>query len=184
MIKNIKNDYLVLDIETTGLKAEESAKITEIACAKFYEDVCIKTFSSLVFVVDPVPEFITKLTGIDSNMLKHAPTLVFVFDEIMSFFGINENTNIVVHNKSFDIPFIEYCLKDYKEYLEEFKAANFICSLEMARNLLPGQSHKLDVLTEQFGYKGKSHRALNDVLKTGKVYWELCKIAKNNISNK
>jgi DNA polymerase-3 subunit epsilon len=186
MIKYVKDKYLVLDIETTGLNAEEGAEITEIACAEFYQDTCLKTYSSLVFCQKEVSEFITKLTGINSQMLKHAEELYVVFREIICCFNFDERTNIVIHNKTFDKPFLDYSLINLgiDEYVDQFNLANFICSLEMARNLLPGQCHKLDFLAEQFGYKGKSHRALNDVLKTGKVYWELCKIAKNNCIDK
>jgi DNA polymerase III epsilon subunit-like protein len=186
MIENVKNNYLVLDIETTGLKPQEGAEITEVACAEFYKDTCLKTFSSLVFCQKEVPAFITELTGINSKMVKHAEVLDRVFMDIVYFFNIDERSNIVIHNKIFDKPFIEYCVKDLgvDEYIEQFNKANFICSLEMARNLLPGQCHKLDFLAQQFGHKGKSHRALNDVLKTGKVYWELCKMVKNQLINK
>lgn len=186
MIENVKNNYLVLDIETTGLKPEEGAEIIEIACAEFYKDTCLKTFSSLVFCQKEVPVFITDLTGINSQMVKHAEDLHIVFEDIVCYFNINEKSNVIIHNKTFDKPFIEYCVKDLgvDQCLEQFNKANFICSLEMARNLLPGQCHKLDFLAQQFGHKGKSHRALNDVLKTGKVYWELCKIAKNQLINK
>lgn len=175
------NEYVVIDIETTGLKCFEGDEITEIAACRVIDDDVIETYSSLCKIKGNISQKIEELTGINNKMLKNAESFEDVFTKFLMFLHITNETNIVIHNKEFDYNFIMYWLKRYKIFqydIDIFESANFICSLEKARDLLPNQSHKLEVLKDQFGIKSKSHRALNDVLVTKKIYQELLKIEK------
>lgn len=175
------NEYIVIDIETTGLECCQGDEITEIAACRVIDDDVIETYSSLCKIKGNVSKFIEELTGINDKMLKNASSFDDVFTKFLMFLDIKSETNIVIHNKEFDYNFLMYWIKRYKipQFdIRNFESANYICSLEMARDLLPNQSHKLEVLKDQFGIKSKSHRALNDVLVTKKIYQELLKIEK------
>lgn len=171
--------YTVVDIETTGIKFKEGAEITEIAGINVddYGNI-ITTFSSLCKINGSVNEFIENLTGINDNMLKNAPKLGTVLLKFIYTLNIEKNTNLVIHNAKFDYEFImHYAEKEIPDtYIQNLKECNVICSLELSRKLLPGESHKLDALKEKFGIKAKNHRALTDVMITNKIYQELLKI--------
>lgn len=178
MDKFYTNNYLCLDIETTGLEPVDGAEITEIAIAKIVDGNIIKTFSSLCAVETFIPENITELTGINNIMTQYAPKVFEVLEEIIKIFKINNtNNNILIHNVNFDKNFIGFYIKKYlKHYNDIWNLNNFICSLEFSKKVLPNNRHRLCDLKDYFGIKSKGHRALNDVLCTIKVYEELKKI--------
>lgn len=167
--------YTVIDIETTGLKYLEGAEITEIAGCNVVDNEIITTFSSLIKTKEKLSDFIVNLTGITNEMIVNAPAFDFVICNFFRSLNIVSGTNIVIHNAKFDYNFIEYWIKKHNVY-SYLDKCNIICSLELARKVLPGEIHKLEVLKKKFGIKTKSHRALNDVLVTKKVYEELKKI--------
>lgn len=171
--------YTVIDIETTGFYPE-SAEITEIAGANVIDGDVISTFSSLVKANMRVTKYIEDLTGISNKMLKYAETFTHVFEKFIMSLNINSDTNLVIHNAEFDYNFIKFWIEKDNKINEELKAsfinANVICSLDLARKLMPGESHKLEYMKNKFNIKTKSHRALNDVLVTKKIYEKLLEL--------
>lgn len=169
------NRYTVIDIETTGLKHLEGAEITEIAGCNVINGEIITTFSSLIKTKGKLSDFIISLTGITNEMVNNAPAFDFVMIYFFRSLNIIPDTNIIIHNVEFDYNFINYWLNK-NNIINPLKDCNKICSLELAKKVLPDESHKLESLKKKFGIKTKSHRALNDVLVTKKVYEELKKI--------
>lgn len=169
------NRYTVIDIETTGLKYLEGAEIIEIAGCNVINGEIITTFSSLIKTKGKLSDFIISLTGITNEMVNNAPAFDFVMTYFFRSLNTIPDTNIIIHNMEFDYNFIKYWLDKYN-MINPLKECNIICSLELARKVLPEEIHKLEVLKKKFGIRTKSHRALNDVLVTKKVYEELKKI--------
>ena len=175
------NKYTVIDIETTGLKYEEGAEITEIAGINVVDGEVLTSFSSTIKITGIITEFIRNLTGITNDMCKNSRDFEEVFVLFMDCLNISNDTNLVIFNVEFDFNFIKFYL-ERNTFIpnmckEMFLNCNKICALELARKVLPGwPSHKLDYLKERFGIKTKSHRALNDVLVTNKVYQELLRL--------
>jgi len=97
-------EYIVLDIETTGL-SRYIHKITEIAAVKVKDNKIIEEYQTLVNPETKIPRFITRLTGIDNEMVKDAPTINEVMPGLLKFLG---NHTIVAHNATFDYGFIAY----------------------------------------------------------------------------
>jgi len=64
--------YVIVDVETTGLKAGPE-KITEIAAVLHDGHRVIDSFSSLVNPEKKIPYRITQLTGINDQMVAGAP---------------------------------------------------------------------------------------------------------------
>lgn len=112
-------------------------------------------------------------------MCNNSQCFAGVFIDFIDTLCINKDTNIIIHNVEFDFNFIlVHATRNFipKEYIEKFTNAKFICSLELARKLLPGESHKLDYLKKKFNISTTSHRALNDVLVTNRVYKKLLEL--------
>ena len=60
--------FSIIDVETTGGDPRKD-KITEIAIYKFDGNKVVDTFVSLVNPGMPIPNFITRITGIDNSMV-------------------------------------------------------------------------------------------------------------------
>ena len=82
---DLLNDYIVFDIETTGLDSTYD-EIIEIGAIKVHNNTIISIFNSLVKPQNEIDEYITKLTGITNKMVKDAPTI----EEILPDFMIGE----------------------------------------------------------------------------------------------
>lgn len=178
----MKNEYIVVDIETTGLYPE-NAEITEIAGIKIINEEIITCFSSLIKINGHVSKFIEDLTGINDNMLANAPEFNSVFYNFMRCLEIDSNSIIIMHNVEFDYNFINYSINknkigsvEWQELICRWSNVKTICSLVLSREILSNESHKLEDLKKLFGIKSKSHRALNDAFVTKKVYEKLLKL--------
>lgn len=157
---------IVLDIETTGLSPYHH-KITEIAAAKVVNREIIDKFHALINPETPIPSFITRLTGINDDMVKDAPTVKEVLPSLKKFLADNI---IVAHNASFDYKFISHNLYLHeKEHLENPK----LCTVKLANRVhseLP--SKKLSALCEYYGVVNETaHRAMSDVDATIKIFY-------------
>ena len=102
-----KRKIIIFDTETTGLLKPRAAGlesqpyITEIYCCKIDENFnLLDEFESYINIPVPVPEFITKITGINDKMLERAPTFEKIAPELNDFFM--DSTEMVAHNLSYD----------------------------------------------------------------------------------
>ena len=193
---DIIKDYIVVDIETTGLDSSYN-EIIEISALKIKDNRIVDEFSSLIkpqgyslidlddetddYIIREekkiryIDEFIADLTGITNKMLDNAPDILEVLTNFKKF--IKEDI-LIGHNVNFDINFL---YDNFIEFLNEPLSNNFIDTLRMARKLLPElRHHRLDDLTEYFNKAMRSeHRALNDCKITNEIYNELTKLALN-----
>ena len=162
-------DFVVVDIETTGLRCQTD-DIIEISAVKVENDIITDEYSSLVYTDKIIDPFIFGLTGINNAMLENAQELSTVLCELFDFVG---NMTIVGHNIGFDMRFISW---NSALLFGEKLTNNTLDSLLFSKEVLPDlKSHKLSYLKEYFGIGGVSHRALDDCRTT----YELVKILKN-----
>lgn len=169
------DDYIVLDIETTGL-SKNFHKITEIAAIRFQNNRAIGKFDTLINPETYIPEFITKLTGITNEMVVDKPTIKQVIPKLCDFLG---ESTIVAHNASFDYGFIEYNIyKHHKINIVNPK----LCTRKLANRILPNLSNKkLATLCPFFNIQNEqAHRAMSDVKATAQVFDCFLKILKYN----
>ena len=156
--------YAIIDIETTG-QATSIGKITEIAIFIHDGFKITDSFSSLINPECYIPGFITRLTGIDNEMVRTAPKFYEVAKRIVE---ITENMVFVAHNVSFDYKFIQ----------EEFRRLGYdyqrktMCTVRMGRKFLPGhKSYSLGKLCSELGIPiNGRHRAAGDALATVKLF--------------
>jgi DNA polymerase-3 subunit alpha (Gram-positive type) len=161
---SIDGGFVVFDIETTGLYAEKD-KITEIGAVKLLNGKVTDTFSTFINPGIAIPEFITKLTGINDAMVADAPGIEAALDRFLAFVG---DLPVVAHNASFDTGFIKY---QARAAGRKFDNA-IIDTLQMSRNLFPKLSrHKLDVVAKHLGIKLENHhRAVDDSMATAEIF--------------
>ena len=98
----IKNNYCVIDLETTGLDNRTDA-IIEIAVIKFGLDGISETYQSFVNPVRKIPPFISDLTGIFDKDVLVAPEFNSIIPKLEEFIG---DSILIGHNVGFDVGFL------------------------------------------------------------------------------
>lgn len=156
---------VVLDLETTGLSPHRH-KITEIAAVKVQGREILDSFHTLVNPEQPIPRFITKLTGITDDMVKDAPTIEHALPSLKEFMG---DLAIVGHNVAFDYGFLAH---NFRQYCGEQLVNDRLCTCKLARRMLPDlPSKKLSSVCDYFGLVNEqAHRAMADVEVTVKIF--------------
>ncbi len=152
--------YVVVDIETTGL-SKNYHKITEIAALNVKNGTIKKEFHTLVNPQVKIPSFITKLTGINNEMVKDAPTIGEVIPKFVKF---SNNKIFVAHNAMFDYGFLSNAAMQQQLELK----TETLCTRKLANRLLPDlASKRLGSLCEHFNIVNESeHRAMGDAKAT------------------
>lgn len=162
------DDYVVFDIETTGLN-KAFDKIIEIGALKYRNNILVSEFNYLVNPKIKIPEVITTITGIKDNDLITADTIDIVLPKFIDFI---EDLPLIAHNSEFDLGFTNTNLK----LLGMNKLTNKnIDTLILAKKYLPQMyNYKLETLKKYFKINQVSHRAVGDCHTANYVYQE-CK---------
>ena len=174
-----KRNYVVFDLETTGLSPINN-EITEIGAVKVIDGKISDTFEMLVKPNQKISQKITDITGITNEMVKDKPPIEEVLPKFIEFIG---GLPLVAHNIEFDYGFL--CENYNRVYKKEFNRKKS-CTMKMYRKWYKDQYDenapcaKLgDVVLELLGneeylsYLSNSHRGLNDAEFTQKVYENL-----------
>lgn len=175
---DLLRDYIVFDIETTGLDSSYD-EVIEIGAIKIKNNKIVSKFNSLVKPKNAIDEYITELTGITNEMVKDAPTIEEVLPDFMDYI---DNDILIGHNVNFDINFIYDNL--YRNKLDVL-TNNFIDTMRISRKLLPNLSHhRLIDLARYFEIDTtNNHRTLKDCEITMNVYENLKEIALRKYNN-
>ncbi len=152
--------YAILDIETTGGKYNEEG-ITEIAIYKFDGHNIVDQFSSLVNPEKPIQPFVVNLTGINNEMLRHAPKFYEVAKRIIE---ITDGCIMVAHNALFDNRILTTEFDRLGYHFEK----ETLCTVELAKKLIPDMpSYSLGKLVRSLGIPlSDRHRAQGDAKAT------------------
>ncbi len=159
-------DYVVFDLETTGISAAKDAVI-EISAIKVNGGRVADEFSTLVNPLRPIPFQASRVNGITDKMVKNSP----VFQEALrDFLDFSEGQVLVGHNiHTFDMKFIR---RDALNYWNLELANDYVDTLPLARAYLPGlKSYTLTNLASHYGLAiSGAHRALNDCRMNQQVF--------------
>mgnify|MGYP001424947880 CR=1 FL=1 len=172
---------IFLDIETTGLSFREKHKIVEIACIETNELIPTKNiFHKIINPERSVPDEAFKIHGFSSDFLKDKPKFHQIADELLEFVKDND---LIIHNASFDVPFINYELNLIKK--KSITKNKIIDTLELARSKYPGSSNSLDALCKRFNVdlsKRTKHNAVLDCNLLREVYINLLDVKEPKLS--
>jgi len=162
---------LAFDTETTGLLKPDACelylqpKITEIYIAKFDKDFdIVDEFETFLNVGAPLPELITKITGITDEMLANAPVFPDIYDDLCDF--VLGEDKIFAHNCSFDIGMVKNELKRIGKQFNFPWPKNQVCTV-VESHPIKNKRLKLSQLYEIATGKSEivgAHRAKTDVM--------------------
>ena len=165
----LAQDYTVLDLETTGLDYRTD-EIIEIAALRVRDGNVAAEFQRLVRAERPIPQPISRLTGItdemtaaDGESLKEAITALSEFIA---------SDRIVCWNTAFDIAFLQIGCDRCGVPVIHNKATD---ALKLAQRKLKRLSnHQLSTVAQHLGIEcGGTHRALEDCRLTHAVFMKL-----------
>lgn len=174
-INKYVSDYVVFDLETTGISTAYDA-VVEISAVRVKDSVAVEEFGTLVNPKRPMPFSASMVNGITDEMLKSAP----VFEEVLARFLEFAGDNVLVgHNiHTFDMKFI---YRDSKEFYGKIPDNDYVDTLTLARQYISGLSHyRLVDLAQHYGISPEgAHRALNDCYMNQRVFEALGKEIQN-----
>ncbi|TFB23176.1 PolC-type DNA polymerase III [Filobacillus milosensis] len=165
-------NYIVFDVETTGLSASYD-KIIELAAVKVYQGEIVDRFERFANPHQKLSQTTIDLTGITDDMVVGAPEIEEVMQDFYEWMG---EDILVAHNASFDIGFINAAF----QRMDIEKVTNpVIDTLELARLLYPElKNHRLNTLCKHLNIDlTQHHRAIYDAEATGYLLWNLIKSA-------
>jgi DNA polymerase-3 subunit epsilon len=166
--------YVVVDVETTGGRADGGDRITEIACVAVRDGAVVETYETLVNPERPIPRWITQLTNISWDMVKDKPTFREVCADVLR---VLEGHVFVAHNAAFDWRFV--CAEVARATGQRLEGHR-LCTVRMARRLLPQLPRRsLDHVALHYGVDiAARHRAAGDAVATARCLLGLLRDAR------
>lgn len=163
---------VVLDTETTGLEVRQGHRLIEIACVELVERrITGREYQTYLNPGRAIDEGAREVTGIADEFLLDKPLFADVVDDFLAFV---EGAELVIHNASFDVGFLDAelaalavsrgCITDHCTVLD---------TLAMARAQYPGQRNSLDALCRRLGVNNarrELHGGLIDAQLLADVY--------------
>ncbi|NPA11261.1 MAG: 3'-5' exonuclease [Epsilonproteobacteria bacterium] len=156
-------EYTVLDLEVNNSKPLEG-QIIEIGAVKISNLKAVDEFSFLIYAKD-VPRYVTRVTGIDEDMLKNEKSQKEILQKFRLFL---KDSVIVAHAADFDFNFLASQFK--KEGLGELLNRH-LCTISLAKKTLKASRYGLKYLKEELNLSDEvDHRALADAKTTKELF--------------
>lgn len=170
--KHRSDEYVVIDVETTGVSTETDG-IIEIGALLVKNGEAAEEFQVLVQRGSPLNSNIVSLTGITDEMLKAEG--VPPEEALTRLVAFVANRTIVCHNADFDCGFL---LAEAKRCGVKLFRSQCKDTLTIARRRVKGVTqYSLGHLCEHFGIDvGERHRALSDCKLTFRLFEKLNEI--------
>lgn len=166
--ENLDGEFVVLDIETTGLNPFKD-RITEISAKKIKNGEISDSFYSLVNPEIHISESVAKLTGITNEMIKDSERIETVLKWFISFCG---NIPLIANNGNFCVKFLEH---NAKTLGMEYKP----CMLDISRiavGLFPDlRNRAFPEICKNFGIKCPNDLGTSEIVDvTIKIFSRIC----------
>ena len=165
------------DFETTGLNQFHD-NITEYCFMRDnYTNEEKPTLTSLCNPEKPIPDIVTRITGIREDMVQNFPNFQNQSTSILEFLNLNATpTFFVAHNgDNFDFIILREQFKKSGFNIHSFPIYS-IDTLLLAKKLYPNlQKHNLGFLCKTFNcYQTSAHRAQDDTMMLRSLYIHIC----------
>ena len=162
---------IVLDTETTGLSTAQGHRVIEIGCVELVDRrLSGQHFHQYLNPERDIEDGALEVHGISREFLLDKPVFADVVEEFLEFI---EGAELIIHNAPFDIGFLdaELALLGRSERMGD--RVSVLDTLELARDLHPGQRNSLDALCRRYEVDNSSrtlHGALLDAEILADVY--------------
>lgn len=173
----------MLDTETTGLDATDD-RLIEIGAVYVTSGDKDKRpkFEQLVDPQRPLPEFISRLTGIGDGMLRGEPAADAAMPRLHQWLDdvwpAGRPLTVIARNAEFDIGFLDAAERAHDPDANEFDC-RWLCTKEMSWELNPQKRHHRvsDLIVDYRIGDVEEHRALSDAIQEQMIYRALCREA-------
>lgn len=159
-------EYVVVDLETTGLDPYNGCEIIEIGITEIKDNQIVRNYSRLIKPNKTIPHFITEITGITNEMVENEEGIETVLPRFRKFLS---NRVMIAHNAKFDLKFLNYYLEKYNLELIE----NHLCTMEMLKKCksYKGKNKKLETACNYYNIINENaHRADSDTKATAELF--------------
>ncbi len=154
---------IVLDTETTGLEPQDGHRIIEIGAVELIDRrLTGQHFHQYLNPERDIEDGALEVHGISREFLLDKPLFADVAQEFLDFI---EGAELLIHNAPFDIGFLDMELGLINNPVRIESHAQVLDTLELARDLHPGQRNSLDALCKRYEVDNSSrnlHGALLD----------------------
>jgi DNA polymerase-3 subunit epsilon len=163
---------IVLDTETTGLDPRHGHRIIEIGALELVDrQPTGKHYHVYINPEREIEQGALEVHGITEEFLSDKPRFAEISDDLLAFV---DGAEMVIHNAPFDIGFIDNELSlTGHEHTSITDVASVLDTLELAKDLHPGQRNNLDALCKRYDVDNSSrtlHGALLDAEILADVY--------------
>lgn len=161
---------IVLDTETTGLETSLGHRIIEIGCVEMVNRRPTgNNFHQYLNPEREIDEGAAAVHGITNAMLTDKPRFADIVEEFQQY---TQGAELIIHNAPFDVGFLNYELSRLDQ-AELAASCTVLDTLELARQLHPGQRNSLDALCKRYAIDNSQrqlHGALLDAEILADVY--------------
>ncbi len=152
-----KKQYVIIDLETTGLNYETD-RIIEIGMLKIEENCVIDQYQSFVYQTINIPPEIVAMTGITSEMISESS--ISELEALQKLKTFIENCTVVGYNIDFDINFINHMCDRLSFNTFIFRCKDMLKSIRRKLHL---DNYKLETVARACSIEiSNLHRALTD----------------------
>lgn len=162
---------VVLDTETTGLEPQQGHRVIEIGAVELIDRRLTGShFHQYINPERDIEDGALEVHGISREFLLDKPVFADIAPDFLEFI---EGAELLIHNAPFDIGFLDMELSLLHSPLRIESHAHVLDTLELARDLHPGQRNSLDALCKRYEVDNSSrklHGALLDAEILADVY--------------
>ena len=163
---------VILDTETTGLEPEDGHRVIEIGALELVDRrLTGKRFHSYLNPERDIEDGAMEVHGLTLEFLQDKPVFADIADAFLEFI---DGAELVIHNAPFDLGFLDYELSLAGRREQALAGRlSILDTLELARELHPGQRNNLDALCKRYEVDNSSrtlHGALLDAEILADVY--------------
>ena len=153
--------FIAFDVETPN---RYNHRISAIGITEIEGGRIVREHYSPVNPETFFDSFNIRLTGLDENIIRDAPTFPELWPKIAP---ILESGLLVAHNAVFDLSVIKKCLQNYGISWRQY--VRYLCTVQMGRRLLPGIGHRLDEMCCYYNISLTHHNAGSDSLACAEI---------------
>ncbi len=169
--RDFKGEFIVFDLETTGLSPVND-RMTEIGAVRVRDGQVVESFNTFVNPEKSIPPKVVELTGITDAMVQNAPKEQEALKMFQDFIG--EDAILIAHNAEFDCGFLrQACRRGVQEF-----SNTYVDTVTMARSMFPNlKNHKLNTVAEHLNCGDfNHHRACDDAAVLGKIFIKMMEL--------